>query len=198
VIDERAPDAVTVNEVCHRDAADLAQRTGYGLSFATVDYGGAPLPCIDPGGRGLFGIAVLTKDAVRTSRQGAFTVRADPEARRWLCATTDADISVCTAHLSTRYSSGERVDNDVQCRQLRHVLARRANLGTTLFGGDLNRQDTCAPAGMWAVRDTNASQSPGLQHVYGTTSADAPTASVTRATYTDHDFFVVTATGSAD
>jgi endonuclease/exonuclease/phosphatase family metal-dependent hydrolase len=197
VIDDHAPDAVTANEVCRRDAADLARRTGYELSFAAVDYGGAPLPCIDPGGRGLFGIAVLTKDDVRSTQQGAFTVRADPEERRWLCATTDADISVCTAHLSTRYSSGERVDNDVQCRQLRHVLARRADLGTTFFGGDLNREDSCAPAGMWTARDTAASQSPGLQHVYGTTSVDAPSASVTEATYTDHDFLVVTATGSA-
>ena len=192
VIDDHAPAAVTVNEVCRRDAADLARRTGYDLSFATVDYGGAPLPCIDPEGRGLFGIGVLTKDDVRATQQGAFTVRADPEERRWLCATTDADISVCTAHLSTPYSSGERFDNDVQCRQLRHVLARRAEIGTTFFGGDLNRQDSCAPAGMWTVRDTAASQAPGLQHVYGTTALDAPSASITEATYTDHDFLLVT------
>jgi len=191
VIDDHAPDAVTVNEACRRDVADLARRTGYELSFATVDYGGAPLSCIDPRGRGLFGIAVLTKDEVRTSQHGAFTVRADPEERRWLCATTDADISVCTAHLSTRRSSGERVDNDVQCRQLRHVLAQRAALGTTLFGGDLNRQDSCAPAGMWTVRDTAASQSPGLQHVYGTIALDAPSVWVADANYTDHDFLVV-------
>lgn len=195
-IDDHAPDAVTVNEVCRRDAADLARRTGYELSFATVDYGGAPLPCIDPGERGLFGIAVLTKGDVRTSRQGAFTVRSDPEERRWLCATTAADVSVCTAHLSTRFSSGERLDNDVQCRQLGQVLARHADLGTTFFGGDLNREDSCAPAGMWTARDIAASQSPGLQHVYGTTSVDAPSVSVTEATYTDHDFLVVATTDS--
>ena len=192
VIDDHAPDAVTVNEACRRDAADLARRTGYELSFATVDYGGAPLPCIDPGGRGLFGIAVLTRDDVRTSQQAAFTVRADPEERRWLCATTDADISVCTAHLSTRYSSGERADNDVQCRQLRQVLAQRADLGTTLFGGDLNRQSSCAPATMWVARDTAATQTPGLQHVYGSQSIREPSVSVTDATYTDHDFLLVT------
>ena len=192
VIDDHAPNAVTVNEVCRRDAVDLAQRTGYELSFATVDYGGAPLPCIDPGGRGLFGIAVLTKENVRTSQQGAFAVRTDPEERRWLCATTSAAVTFCTAHLSTRISTGERADNDVQCRQLRHVLARRADLGTTFFGGDLNRQDSCAPAGMWTERDTAASQSPGLQQVYGTTTLDAPSASVAEARYTDHDFLLVT------
>lgn len=192
VIDGHAPEAVTVNEVCRRDAADLARRTGYQLSFATVDYGGAPLPCIDPGGRGLFGIAVLTKDDVLTSQQAAFTVRADPEERRWLCATTDADISVCTAHLSTRYSSGERADNDVQCHELRNVLARRADDGTTFFGGDLNRQASCAPATMWVARDTDATQTPGVQHVYGSRSIEEPSVSVTDATYTDHDFLLVT------
>ena len=192
VIDDHAPDAVTVNEACGRDVADLARRTGYDLSFATVDYGGAPLPCIDPRRRGLFGIAVLTKDDVRTSQQAAFTVRSDPEERRWLCATTDADISVCTAHLSTRYSSGERADNDVQCRQLRHVLTQRADLGTTLFGGDLNRQSSCAPATMWVARDTDATQTPGVQHIYGSRSVEEPSVSIAEATYTDHDFLLVT------
>ena len=79
------------------------------------------------------------------------------------------------------------------------MLARHQQAGTTLFGGDLNRQDSCAPAGMWAVRDTAATQSPGLQHVYGNTSADAPSASVAEATYTDHDFLIAaTTTGPTD
>ena len=192
-IEDHHPPAVTINEACRRDAAELARRTGYALSFAAVDYGGAPLPCIDPGERGLFGIAVLTQDDVRATQGGAFTVRADPEERRWLCATTENSVTVCTAHLSTRYSSGERIDNDVQCSQLRGVLARRASLGTTFFGGDLNRQDPCAPEGMWILRDTGASQSPGLQHVYGTTSAESLTASVAKATHTDHDFLFAAA-----
>lgn len=193
VIDDHGPDAVTINEACRRDAAELARRTGYVLSFAAVDYGGAPLPCIDPRGRGLFGIAVLTREDVRSSKDRAFAVRTDPEQRRWLCATTDTDVTVCTAHLSTRYSAGERTDNDVQCRQLRQVLAGRASLGTTYFGGDVNRQTSCAPATMWSLHDATAAQSAGVQHIYASQSVSEPSASIVEATYTDHDFLLAAA-----
>ena len=192
-IADQDPEAVTLNEVCSADAAEIARRTGYELSFAAVDYGGAPLPCIEPRSRGLFGIAVLTKDAVVTSEDRAFAVQADPEERRWLCATTDRDVTVCTAHLSTRYSSVERAANDAECRELRHVLARRQEGGTTLFGGDVNRQDPCAPSTMWVTRDTSATQSPGVQHIYGTTSVEEWSSSVSEATYTDHDFLLAAA-----
>jgi hypothetical protein len=50
---------------------------------------------------------------------------------------------------------------------------------------------------MWTARDTAASQSPGLQHVYATTSVDKPSATIVEATYTDHDFLMVAFTGSA-
>jgi hypothetical protein len=193
-IADQDPEAVTLNEACSVDVAEIARRTGYQLSFAAVDYGGAPLPCIDPRGRGLFGIAVLTKDPIRTSQDRAFAVQADPEERRWLCATTDRDVTVCTAHLSTRYSSSERVANDAECRELRTVLARRETRGTTLFGGDVNRQDPCAPSTMWVTRDTSATQAPGVQHIYGTTSLGEGAASVAEATYTDHDFLLAALT----
>ena len=192
-IADQDPEAVTLNEVCSADVAELARRTGYEFSFAAVDYGGSPLPCIDPGGRGLFGIAVLTKDDIRTSQDRAFAVQADPEERRWLCATTDRATTVCTAHLSTRYSSVERVANDAECHELRSVLARHQAAGTTLFGGDLNRQTSCAPPTMWTSRDTSATQSPGVQHIYGTTPLDESSTSVDEATYTDHDFLLASA-----
>jgi endonuclease/exonuclease/phosphatase family metal-dependent hydrolase len=193
-ITDRDPEAVTLNEVCSADVAELARRTGYELSFAAVDYGGAPLPCIDPRGRGLFGIAVLTRDDIKSSQDRAFAVQADPEERRWLCATTESAISVCTAHLSTRYTSVERVANDAECRELRSVLARHQDAGTTLFGGDLNRQDPCAPPTMWTSRDSSATQSPGVQHIYGTGSVQDWSTSVDEATYTDHDFLLAAAT----
>jgi endonuclease/exonuclease/phosphatase family metal-dependent hydrolase len=192
-IADRDPEAVTLNEVCSADVVELAERTGYEFSFAAVDYGGAPLPCIDPRGRGLFGIAVLTKEDIRSSQDRAFAVQADPEERRWLCATTESAISVCTAHLSTRYTSVERVANNAECRELRSVLARHQEAGTTLFGGDLNRQDPCAPPTMWTSRDTSATQAPGVQHIYGTPSVQEWSTSVDEATYTDHDFLLAAA-----
>jgi len=195
-IDDHHPAAVTINEACRRDAAELARRTGYAMSFAAVNYGGAPLPCIEPRGRGVFGIAALTKDSVSTSDDQPFAAQSDPEERRWLCATTSAAITVCTAHLSTRGSTGERAANDSECRQLRSVLTRHQQAGSTFFGGDLNRQDSCAPAGMWAVRDTAATQSAGVQHIYGTTSVTDWSASVAEASYTDHDFLLAAASAA--
>ena len=192
-IADQDPEAVTLNEVCSADAAELARRTGYELSFAAVDYGGTPLPCIEPRGRGLFGIAVLTKDDIRASQDRAFAVQADPEERRWLCATTDEAITVCTAHLSTRYSTVERAANDAECRELKGVLTRLMEGGTTLFGGDVNRQDPCAPSTMWVTRDTSATQSAGVQHIYSSTPVGESSASVAEATYTDHDFLLAAA-----
>src|SRR3954453_18402037 len=57
------PDAITFNEACETDAARIAPRTGYHARFSRVPYRGALLGCVHPGGRGLFGDAVLTKDA---------------------------------------------------------------------------------------------------------------------------------------
>lgn len=187
-IETHDPAAVTLNEACSGDAAEIARRTGYRMRFAAVITRGAVLPCVDPGGRGDFGIAVLTQDPITTSRDDAFATQADEEQRRWLCATTVHRVSVCTAHLSTRTSTGLRAANDAQCLELRAVLAGYQAAGTTVFGGDLNRQEPCAPATMWARQDAAASQSAGIQHVYGSRSLPAPAPEVAAATYTDHDF----------
>ena len=101
------PDAVTLNETCQADVAQIARRTGYHLRFSTVTVSGKPLSCVRPGGRGHFGDAVLTKAAVESSDSADFKAQAGSEWRRWLCVTTRAGVDVCTAHLATR-SSGER------------------------------------------------------------------------------------------
>ena len=46
--------------------------------------------------------------------------------------------------------------------------------GTTVFGGDVNRQEPCAPATMWARQDTAATQAAGVQHIYGSLSLEPP------------------------
>lgn len=188
----RDPAVVTLNEACSDDAAEIARRTGYHLRFAAVLNRGASLPCVEPGGRGVFGIAVLTKASIRTSNDEAFATQAGVEERRWICATTIRAITACTAHLSTRESTKARVANDAQCRELRGVLARSETAGTTVFGGDVNRRKPCAPATMWARADTTAGQKPGIQHIYGSTSLDDPSARLAAARHTDHDFFLTT------
>src|SRR3954464_1628108 len=66
-IREAHPDAVTFNEACQGDVARIARRTAYYMRFSRVIYRGEPLRCVRPGGRGLFGDAVLSKVAIRRS-----------------------------------------------------------------------------------------------------------------------------------
>lgn len=190
ILDDDA-DAVTLNEACSRDAAEVARRTGYQLRFAAVFVEGAPLRCVHPGSRGHFGIAVLTKARLTTTADQAFATQTGAEQRRWICATTSRAVTVCTAHLSTRGSADDRHANDGQCAELEAVLARYTQGGITVFGGDLNRRASCAPDTMWATADTAAAQVPGIQHIYGSTSGDEPYRRVDPALHTDHDFFLV-------
>jgi endonuclease/exonuclease/phosphatase family metal-dependent hydrolase len=189
-IAEAHPDAVTLNEVCRGDAERIARRTGYHLRFSRVVYLGEPLRCVRPGGRGLFGDAVLTKAAVQSADNHDFEAQAGPERRRWLCVTTRDGVDVCTAHLNTR-SSIEVAGNDAQCAELAALLARRAAGHTLVFGGDVNRHRSCAPDGFWTRTDNAAGQAPGLQHVYGSGSLRSPSAEVVPAMHSDHDVLLV-------
>src|SRR5947209_16675221 len=84
-IREAPPDAVTFNEACSGDVALIARRTGYHLRFARVIYNDKQLRCIKPHGRGLFGVAVLTKTAIESTSSHAFKTQAGPERRESLC-----------------------------------------------------------------------------------------------------------------
>ena len=196
-IREARPDAVTVNEACRRDVAEIARRGGYHLRFSRVIYLGKPLKCVQPGGRGLFGDAVLTRAAVASAEHQEFEAQAGIEQRRWLCVTTRVDVDVCTAHLNTR-SSTEVAGNDAQCVELAALLARRAAARTVAFGGDVNRRRSCAPDGLWTRTDRSAEQAPGIQHVYGTGALRSPSAEVLPAAHTDHDVLLVRADLSAE
>jgi endonuclease/exonuclease/phosphatase family metal-dependent hydrolase len=188
------PDAVTFNEVCRGDVARIARRTGYHLRFSRVIYLGAPLRCIDPGGRGLFGDAVLAKAAIVGSEARDFRTQSDIERRRWLCATTRLDVDVCTAHLSTRSPGLNAATNDAQCAELGALLARRSAARTVVFGGDVNRRGSCAPDGVWTVTDASAEQAPGIQHVYGSRDVlPSPRAEIRPSRHSDHDVLVVRA-----
>jgi endonuclease/exonuclease/phosphatase family metal-dependent hydrolase len=191
-IREVHPNAVTFNEACRNDVARIARQTGYHLRFSRVIYRGRRLPCVRPGGRGLFGDAVLTKAAVERSETHEFVAQAGIERRRWLCVTTTVD--VCTAHLNTR-SSVETAGNDAQCAELSGLLARRASARAVIFGGDVNRRRSCAPGGFWTRSDRSADQAAGLQHVYGTGALRMPRAKVVPAAHTDHDILLVAASG---
>lgn len=142
----------------------IPRRTGYRMRFTAVRVGGAPLPCVSPQGRGVFGLAVLTKERIHSSHDAAFGSHAGREERRWLCVTTADAVTVCTAHLGTRESIVASRANDAECAERRGVLTRYDEAGATVFGGDVNRRQSCASSSMWATED-------------------AP------AAHTDHDFF---------
>ena len=184
------PDAVTINEVCRRDVAWIARRTGYHLGFSKVIYNGKPLPCIRPRGRGLFGDAVLAKAAIESTAGRAFQAQAGPERRQWLCVSTQTGVDTCTAHLAAA-EADEVAANVPQCAELRTLLAHLAATRAVIFGGDLNRRPSCAPSGLWTRTDRSAHQEPGSQQVYGTAAFRSPSARVIRAIHTDHDILVV-------
>jgi len=186
------PDAVTLNETCRGEVARIASRTAYHLRFSSVIYRGERLRCVRPGGRGLFGDAVLTEAAAESSDSEEFEAQAGIERRRWLCVSTQAGVDVCTAHLNTR-SPVEVAGNDAQCVELAGLLARRAAARTVIFGGDVNRRDSCTPAGFWTRTDSSGDQAPGLQHGYGSGALRSPSAEVVPAAHTDHDVLLVRA-----
>ena len=191
-IRDARPDAVTFSEACRNDVALIARRTGYHARFSRVIYRGRPLACVRPGGRGLFGDAVLTRAAIESTDNHDFSEQAGIERRRWLCVATRVGIDVCTAHLNTR-STTELAGNDAQCAELAALLARRAAARTVIFGGDVNRHQACAPAGLWTRADSSAAQAAGLQQVYGSGALGSPSAQVVPAMHSDHDVLVVRA-----
>lgn len=73
-LDPLAPTALVrrLQLACSGDIDRIASETGYHAAFATVIYRGAPLPCRNPGGRGVFGNAVLTKAPITASEDQAF------------------------------------------------------------------------------------------------------------------------------
>ena len=187
------PDAVTVNEACREDGTEIAARTAYHVRFVPVHYAGAPLRCLDPGGRGLFGHAVLTRRPIVRSESGIFDAQAELEERRWLCVSIRDGVDVCTAHLEKPDTPATRKPRTrTSVRSLGQVLARRVSR-FTLFGGDVNRLESCAPPGSWSRTDAAADQSPGVQHVYGSLTTEDPVVQVLPSAFSDHDLMLVSA-----
>jgi hypothetical protein len=186
------PDAITFTEACSGDVALIARRTGYHLRFSKVIYDGRPLSCIRPGGRGLFGDAVLARAAILGAASQPFQAQAGPERRVWLCVSTRIGTDVCTAQLAAG-NGAEAAVNAPQCAELRAILAHYAQARPVIFGGDLNRRSSCAPPGFWTRTDISAHQDPGSQQAYGTAAFGSPSAKIVPAVHTDHDILLVRA-----
>lgn len=191
VIRTSGVDAVTLNEVCRGDIDKIATETGYQARFAAVPSYVSGDDCINPGERGVFGIAVLTRSRITASLDGSYEAQ-DPnmEQRHWLCVNTD-EARVCTTHLETRGTNRLDRVNDAQCAELARMLIRLEGEGPLLVGGDLNRDEPCATSGMWVRTDIDAVQAPGKQHVYGTSQLMDPQVRMVPMRYSDHDAVLV-------
>jgi endonuclease/exonuclease/phosphatase family metal-dependent hydrolase len=186
-------DAVTLAEVCSGDVRTLADELGYAARFAPVDAGsGLPIRCRTPSGRGVYGIAVLSRAPVTHSHDTRYDSQDGIEDRQALCVTTAQEITVCGTHLTLRLPQPVGKVNEAQCRELANLLAHRRRHGPLLASGDMNRTEPCAPPGMWTRTDAAALQSAGLQHVYGNAAFADPVARVEPMRFTDHDALVVT------
>ena len=180
------PDAVTLNEGCQRDVARIARRTGYHLRFSGVIYRGERLPCAD---RPAADSSVTRCSPRQRSRAPTATTsrRSPASSGADGCASPPESTSTCAPPTWATRSPIDVAGNDAQCVELAVLLARRAVARTVIFGGDVNRRPSCAPARPWTRTDASANQAPGLQHVYGSGALRSPSAEVVRSTQTDHD-----------
>jgi endonuclease/exonuclease/phosphatase (EEP) superfamily protein YafD len=186
---ENDADLVVVTEACSGDAERIASAAGLHVTFFTVRIFGSALPCVDPGGRGMFGNAVLTSAPPLAVRDRPYNRQSDEEERRVVCAQTE-NLWVCGTHLSVRgYGFGPV--NDAQCTELAGFLVRLSRIRPTLVAGDMNRRESCAPSGWWSESDGQALQLPGVQHVYGDGRLDPHAVEVHPMSHTDHDALVV-------
>jgi endonuclease/exonuclease/phosphatase (EEP) superfamily protein YafD len=193
VIRKTGADAVTLSEVCRSDVEQIATDLGYEVRFAAVASYVLPDDCVDPGGRGVFGMAVLTRAPVLSSTGGPYRAQDKGiEQRRWLCVTTD-ETQVCTTHLEVRGRPRLDAVNDAQCREFAQVLRRLGGGRSLIAAGDLNRGGACAAPAMWIGTDRAAEQAPGKQQAYASEAFGAPQTSIVPMAYSDHDALVVTA-----
>ena len=191
LIRDGGADVVTLSEVCRADVEEMAAELAFQVRFTAVSSYRLPDDCIDPGGRGVFGIAVLTKAAITASVERPYATQSDLEQRRWLCVTTH-EATVCTTHLEIRGRGRLDAVNDAQCVEFGQALRRLGTDRPVIAGGDLNRATDCAAPGMWVGTDNDAVQLPGSQHVYATTDFVGPRSRIVGMEYTDHDALVVT------
>jgi endonuclease/exonuclease/phosphatase family metal-dependent hydrolase len=191
------PASVVIAEACSGDAAAIAERTHMYVSFADVSSFGSVLSCRNPDGRGEFGNAVLTRSAPVQVESRPFESQFGQEQRRWICVTGPDQVTVCGAHLAVGVGNAtlSQASQDAQCVEFGEVLRIHAADHAVIASGDMNRQGSCAPDGFWTLRDDDATQDSGIQHVYGEADAFArPSRNHLSARYTDHDYLSATVT----
>ncbi|MFC5180668.1 hypothetical protein [Actinomadura harenae] len=186
------PDAITVNEGCSGDIAQVVKRlraAGYDYSYVDQEAGAAntghPRPCWSSATRGHSDNAVIARGLDASSRTGGYF---EPVAkgsvyqhnRSWVCVNVKG-VRVCTAHLAlisqddNGNAPGGHLLQPRECAYIRDRLLAPHGSGATVFAGDTNISRSrvrvhCAPTGFWGLHDleTNGKYNgvSGLQHIY--------------------------------
>lgn len=195
LIEELSPDVVTVNEVCERDVAELAEALGRTASyrFEPVLNGKNILNCTngDPQGDA---VLLAPEYPVAASTGGRFARESNTSMTRvYACVRTSSSagaFSACVTHLA--------LNNDTalaQCRELLEEVVPEFGAGRdtpAVVGGDFNlRAGTakdvqgCVPDGYSRVGDNE------VQHVMAAEDFALLGGDIIEMEYTDHPALLV-------
>jgi hypothetical protein len=199
VIQNNAPDVVTLNEICENDVPQLASTLANVYSGSTVVWAfkaavdrrtGGPYKCKNGQSYGIGLLAHIPGYAGHSTSSGIYASQdtSSNEERAWLCLNATGNYYACTTHLAS--TSGSVALN--QCKYLMNtaipsVRASGGGYRPTVMGGDLNLRyggfpdaQSCVPSGYFRKGDG------GVQHIMATTDFTFSSSKKISMTYTDH------------
>lgn len=208
VIQNSAPDVVTLNEICQNDVVQLSSTLASVYSGSTVVWAfkaatdrrtNAPYKCKNGQDYGIGLIAHIPGTYAGHQISSGIYASQDTtsaEERAWLCVHATGSFYACTTHLAS--TSGTVALN--QCKDLMNniipsVRSAGGGYAPTVVGGDLNMKfngspnvQNCVPAGYFRKGDGD------VQHIMATTDLAFSSSRTIAMTHTDHDGWFVALT----
>jgi hypothetical protein len=208
VIQNNAPDVVTLNEVCQSDVAQLSTTLASVYSGSTVVWAfkaagdrrtSGPYKCKNGQDYGIGIIAHIPGSyAGHQIFSGLYASQdtASAEQRAWLCIAAAGSYYACTTHLaSTSGSVALSQCKDLMSNIIRSVRTTAGGYLPTVVGGDLNMKykgspnaQDCVPAGTYRKGDGD------VQHIMATTDLAFSSSRTIGMSHTDHDGWFVAMT----
>ncbi len=208
VIQNNAPDVVTLNEVCENDVVQLHSTLSGVYSGGAVVWAfkaavdrrtGGPYKCKNGQSYGVGIVAHIPSPYAGYATYGGVYPSQDTssnEQRVWLCLQATGNFYACTTHLT--HTSGTIAMN--QCKYLMNtaipqVRASGGGYKPTVMGGDLNltyggspNAQSCVPSGYFRKGDGS------VQHIMATTDFTFSSSRKISMSHTDHPGWFVALT----
>jgi endonuclease/exonuclease/phosphatase family metal-dependent hydrolase len=207
VIQNNAPDVVTLNEVCENDVVQLHSTLAGVYSGGAVVWAfkaavdrrtGGPYKCKNGQSYGVGIVAHIPSPYAGYATYGGVYPSQDTtnEQRVWLCLQATGNFYACTTHLT--HTSGTIAMN--QCKHLMNtaipsVRAAGGGYRPTVMGGDLNMTyggipnvQSCVPSGYFRKGDGS------VQHTMATTDFTFSSSRKISMSHTDHPGWFVALT----